>query len=140
MAGPRGGSGPRRPTEKGNQLANLFRIANGAWPEPEPRRWFSEESSVVGATLLEGIHLGIGVDEDAGGLVIAVSLEICNGAGSCRIGVRSLIEGNAGESGAVEILGREVRSRGTRHGQIPSRTPSGRCAEICPGPPLHPHA
>src|SRR6478752_167565 len=111
MAGPGGGSSPRRPTEKGNQLANLSRIANGAWSEPEPRRWFSEECSVVGARLLEGFHLGIGVDENTAGLVIEISLEIFNGAGSCRIGVRSLIEGNAGESCAVEILGREVGSQ-----------------------------
>ena len=111
MAGSRGRSSPRRPTEKGNELANLFRIANGARSEPEPRRWFSEKSSVVDATLLEGIHLGIGVDQDAGGLVIAVSLEVFNSAGSCRIGVRTAIEVNAGESGAVEILGCEVRSQ-----------------------------
>src|SRR4029077_12309711 len=111
MAGPCGGGSPRRPTEKGNQLANFFRIANGAWSEPEPRRWLSEESSVVGVTLLEGIHLGIGVDENAAGLVIAVRLEIFNGAGSCGIRIRSVIVGHAGESGAVQILGRKVGSQ-----------------------------
>ena len=111
VAGTCGGGGPCRPTEEGGELADLFGVVDDAGPKAEFGGGFTEERGVVGAILLESLYLGVGVDEDAAGLVVAIGLEVLDGLAARDVGVAAAVGFNARERGAMEILGGKVGAK-----------------------------
>ena len=119
---------PGRPREERRQLAQVGPVGDRLGPQAVDRRRVREEAAVVRNQRAERGRLAGGQGQRPAALVVAIGAEILDRL-ALRVARAGTAEGARDEvRGPAQVVGGEVRARGTRRGRTRTRTPSARCA------------